>query len=234
MDIERRRYDFHIHSRRSYDSLSSPRAIVAGALARGLSGIAVTDHGTIAGSLDAQAIAGDRLLVVTGAEIYSTAGDMLCLFIESEIKSKAALDVIAEVHEQGGVVVLPHPLRSHPKPIPAAVLAAVDGVESLNSRAGHWSLAAGPEWDALGGKPIFGGSDAHFASEVGRAWTTIEGPATMTNLRSQILGGSTEPGGVVGAPSDFYWSQLVKLMKTRDVGMLTRLGRRMWRRFVSE
>lgn len=232
MTDERARYDFHMHSRRSYDSLSSARAIVASALARGLAGIAVTDHGTIAGSLDAKAAAGDRLLVVTGAEIHSSVGDLLCLFIEREIRSTDARDVIAEVHEQGGVVILPHPLRSHPKPIPDDVLAAVDGVESINSRAGHWSLATGLEWQALAGKPLFGGSDAHFASEIGRAWTMIDGPVTENNLRSRILAGRTVPGGVVGPPSDFYKSQLVKLVKTGDVGMLTRLGRRLWRRYV--
>ena len=224
------RYDLHMHSRRSYDSFSAPEAIVRAALARGLSGIAVSDHGTIAGAVETRAAAGSRLLVIIAAEIYTNVGDLLCLFLEREIVATEAMAVIAEVHAQGGLVILPHPLRSHPLPIPAEVLAAVDGVETLNGRAGHWSLSAGPEWAPLAGKAMMGGSDAHFASEIGTAWTAMTGPASEANVKAQILASATQAGGGTAPGRNFYLSQLVKMVKTGDVGMAWRLLRRAGRK----
>jgi len=46
-------FDFHIHSKFSYDSLLSPKRIVRIAEKRGLDGIAITDHNTIRGALEA-------------------------------------------------------------------------------------------------------------------------------------------------------------------------------------
>lgn len=224
------RYDLHMHSRRSYDSFSTPEGIVKAALARGLSGIAVSDHGTIAGAVDARAAAGERLLVIIAAEIYTNVGDLLCLFLEREIVATDAMAVIAEVHAQGGLVILPHPLRSHPLPIPTEVLAAVDGVETLNGRAGTWSLAAGPEWAPLTGKAMMGGSDAHFVSEIGIAWTAMPGPGTEANVKAQILAAATTSGGGTAPARNFYLSQMVKMVKTGDVGMAWRLLRRAGRK----
>lgn len=224
------RYDLHMHSRRSYDSFSTPEGIVRAALARGLSGIAVSDHGTIAGAVETRDAAGSRLLVIIAAEIYTSVGDLLCLFLDREIVATEAMAVIAEVHAQGGLVILPHPLRSHPLPIPADVLAAVDGVETLNGRAGYWSLSAGPEWAPLAGKAMMGGSDAHFTSEIGRAWTAMPGPATLANVKAQILAAATQSGGGVAPGRNFYLSQLVKMVKTGDVGMAWRLLRRAGRK----
>ena len=56
------------------DTLMSPRAIVRAARRRGLAGVAVTDHGTIAGGLETKAIAPSDLLVVVGAGLFGADG----------------------------------------------------------------------------------------------------------------------------------------------------------------
>lgn len=229
--MSRPRYDFHMHSSASYDCLSSARGIVAAAKRRGLAGIAVTDHGTVAGSLRARDVARD-LLIITGAEFYTEdAGDLLCLFIEQDVGSRKALEVIDAVHAQRGLVILPHPLKHHPKPIPAAVLQAVDGYEALNGRAGWFDAASAPathgDWSLLKGKPATGSSDAHFTWEIGQAWTEIDGPATAANVREALVRGATFPGGGTVPKRDFYLSQFVKMVKTRDVTMLARFSRRL-------
>jgi hypothetical protein len=199
-----------------------------------LAGIAVTDHESLAGSLAARDAAPSTLLVIAGMEIYTEVGDIVCLFLREEIASRDALTVIAEVHRQGGVAFLPHPLRSHPEPLPDAVLDAVDAYEALNSRAGFFDVARAPNsatnWSRLAGKAVLGNSDAHFASEIGRAHTLIEGPATAENIRQQILTRKTASGGMQGPALNFYGSQIVKMFKTRDAMMLLRLGQKVGRK----
>jgi predicted metal-dependent phosphoesterase TrpH len=227
------RYDLHIHSRRSYDCLMTPRGIVKAARRRGLSGIAVTDHGTIAGGLETRAVAPDDLLVIVGAEIYTTVGDIVCLFLSSEIVGKDALDVIGQVHEQGGIAFFPHPLRSHPRGIPDSVLAACDGYEVLNGRAGRFDAAAGvqreTDWRSLAPKSRLANSDAHLYSEIGAAYTELPGSPTESNVRSQLLAGRTTPGGHQVPARNFYISQMIKMAKTRDFSPLARFARRLTR-----
>lgn len=231
------RYDLHLHSRHSFDSLTSPRGIVRAARRARLAGIAVTDHGTIAGGLETQALSPPGLLVIVGAEIYTDVGDIVCLFLSREIRGRDPLEVIAETHRQGGVAFLPHPLRSHPKVIPDEVLDALDGYEVLNSRAGPFdALAAassGTNWHRLAGKAGLGNSDAHFGREIGLAYNTIPGPPTAENVRAAILAHRVVAEGRTGGPYDFYYSQLVRMVKTRDAGMLVRLGRKLIRRAFS-
>jgi predicted metal-dependent phosphoesterase TrpH len=228
-----RRYDFHMHSRRSYDCLMSPRGIIRAARRRGLAGIAVTDHGTIAGGVETHAIAPSDLLVIIGAEIYTTVGDIVCLFLTREIVGKDALSVIAQTHDQGGIAFFPHPLRSHPPSIPREVLDACDGYEVLNSRAGMFDPTGGTQrgtdWRALVEKARLGNSDAHLYSEIGAGFTTISGPATVEHVRRALLEGRTAPGGTQGPARNFYISQLIKMVKTRDASMVVRRVRRVFK-----
>ncbi len=227
---ELHRFDLHMHSRRSFDCLMTPKGIIRAARRRGLAGIAVTDHGTIAGGVDTLAVAPSDLLVIVGAEIYTTAGDIVCLFLTDEIVGDDPLDVIAQTRAQGGVAFFPHPLRSHPPIIPPAVLEACDGYEVLNGRAGWFSpelaTSRGTDWSPFAGKARLANSDAHLYSEVGVAYTAIAGPATAENVRSALLAGATVPGGARGPARNFYISQLIKMAKTRDVAMLRRLAGR--------
>lgn len=60
--------DLHIHSTAS-DGTDSPSDIVARAIDKGLSAIALTDHNTMDGVAEAFAAAGDRLSVIPGVEL---------------------------------------------------------------------------------------------------------------------------------------------------------------------
>jgi predicted metal-dependent phosphoesterase TrpH len=81
-------FDFHIHSKYSYDSLLSPEAILKRTLSKGLNAIAITDHNTIQGSTIAKSIKQDSLLVVNGAEITTNYGDLTGLFLNEELQSR--------------------------------------------------------------------------------------------------------------------------------------------------
>ena len=103
-------FDFHIHSKFSYDSLLSPKRIVRVAKKRGLDGIAITDHDTIKGALEASKF-NDSIYVIIGSEIRTEKGDVIGLFLNEEITSKYFDEVVDEIKSQGGLVVLPHPYK---------------------------------------------------------------------------------------------------------------------------
>lgn len=236
MDIAPVRYDFHMHTRYSNDSLMDPRKLVALAMARGLSGIAVTDHDSIAGGLEAQALAPRGFHVIVGSEVATAAGDIVGLFLRHDVATRDPLEAIAGIHEQDGIAFLPHPLRGH-KGLTDAVLEAVDAYETLNGRAGWFRTSEGGapavDWSLLGAKPALGCTDAHLYRELGGVWTDLTGPATEDSVRAAFRSGQMQAHGAPGPEGNFYRSQLIKLMKTRDWGMLIRAGRRALRTFFS-
>src|SRR5512135_3561563 len=46
--------DLHCHTSASFDSLAAPASVVRAASSRGLTHVAVTDHGTLTGALEAR------------------------------------------------------------------------------------------------------------------------------------------------------------------------------------
>lgn len=226
-------YDLHTHSHRSYDSPSRPAAIIRRAIRRGLAGIAITDHGTIAGGLACRALAPPDLLVIVGAEIYTEVGDIVGLFLEREITSRDPIRVIADIHDQGGIAFLPHPLRGHPPVIDESILAAVDAYEAFNARAGRFEPTTARDWVALGGKAALGCSDAHFPGEIGNGVTLMPGEATTDNVRTRLTTGETRWEGELTPAWRFYASQMVKVVKTRDLSIVARFVRRRFRRLTT-
>jgi len=102
--------DLHCHSSASFDSLSSPKDLVKMAVRIGLSHLAITDHERIDGALRARDLAPEHLLVIVGEEVRTSAGDMLGLFLERPVPAlMTPEETAAAIHEQGGLVGLPHP-----------------------------------------------------------------------------------------------------------------------------
>lgn len=178
--------DLHTHSRHSHDSLTSPGTIVRLAKRRGLSGVAVTDHNTIEGALEARGSNNDPgFEVIIGSEVSTDAGDIIGLYLSEEIRSREALAVIDEIHDLGGLAVLPHPFRS--KPPREDVVRKVDAIEAFNSREGSQSNSNARDLASRLGKPMVCGSDAHFGFEIGSCRLRVEG----ANSREGIVSGRT-------------------------------------------
>lgn len=161
-------YDLHVHTRYSYDSVQSPRRVLDVARRRGLDGVAITDHDEFEGAREAARLA-DDLLVVKGMEVKTDDyDDLLALFVDEPVQSRSFTDAVAEIHDQGGLAVLPHPYRKFDS-VPDWVLDAVDAVERLNARSkSKWNDAAA-RLAADRGLPTTAGSDAHTSFELGKA-----------------------------------------------------------------
>lgn len=72
--------------------------------------IAITDHNTIDLALDLQKEFGNRIII--GEEIKTLQGEIIGLFLNSAIaRGQSAVETIAQIRQQGGLVSIPHPLE---------------------------------------------------------------------------------------------------------------------------
>ena len=106
----------HAHSRRSYDGVGSPAELAEEAVRLGAHVLAITDHDTWTGSIEAADHARARglpLLCVRGSEVATDEGDVIALFVEEDPVEKHALALCDRVHAQGGAdrAAAPVPLR---------------------------------------------------------------------------------------------------------------------------
>ncbi|HET6174679.1 MAG TPA: PHP domain-containing protein [Gaiellales bacterium] len=135
--------DLHMHSEHSWDCTTPIDELLDAAVAAGLGALALTDHNTIAGGLEARARAVERglpLHVVVGSEIKTAAdGELIGLFLHEEVpRGLSFAETIERIRAQGGVVSLPHPFdRFHTTPDPALLeqhAGSIDVVETANAR----------------------------------------------------------------------------------------------------
>jgi predicted metal-dependent phosphoesterase TrpH len=183
------RVDFHSHTWHSLDSWMPPASLVRQARLAGLDRIAVTDHGTIDGALEARAI--DPELVVIGQEVRCEGEtELIGLFLHERIPMGLPVtEVRARIHAQGGLVYAPHPFAyaRHARRHGERAVAAADLIEVFNSRAflSGWNRAAA-DAAAEAGKPGLAGTDAHFPWEIGRAYTSVPAFRTPEDRRAVV------------------------------------------------
>ncbi|AFZ00640.1 PHP domain-containing protein [Calothrix sp. PCC 6303] len=153
-------FNFHMHTVFS-DGRLQPSVLMEQAIAIGLKGLAITDHHTVGGYLAAQSWLEDwkwnnpstnAPCLWSGVEInahllgievhilgyaFEPTHPSIKKYLQRRIATGAeyqAENVIATIHEAGGVAVLAHPAR-YRKPlfdlIPASVELGIDGVEAF-------------------------------------------------------------------------------------------------------
>jgi len=194
----------------------SPEKIVKVAKSRGLDGIAITDHGTLLGARETANYASEDFLVIIGAEFALKEGEIIGLFLQEEIRSKTILSAIDEIHEQGGIVVLPHPFKRNHRWDPD-IIEKIDAIEVFNARGEPKQLSSknslakslAQRYD----KTFTGGSDAHFYFEIGRGFTLLNGDLALNEIKRAIIEGHTSVGGRLSSPFVEMGSQYVKAYK---------------------
>lgn len=189
------KYDLHIHSKYSPDSLLKPEKIIKIAKDKGLNGVAITDHNTLKGGLEALKINRDPdFEIVVGSEIKTEYGDVLGFFLNEEIEDRIFENVIDEIKSQGGISVLAHPYRQYNAP--EEIITNVNLVEGFNARSKSVcnikSLTLADEFN----KSLTAGSDAHLYFEIGMG--TI---VTEENIEKALKKGKTK---IKGNESNYY------------------------------
>jgi hypothetical protein len=196
--------DPHCHTTAS-DGMVTAAELVDAAVKARLDLIAVTDHDTMA-SVDEVRSRGEAagLTVVPGQEVttkWPAQTHILGWFLERPIKRGMSLeDTVAAIHEQGGLVIVPHPFMPvYFASIQPGMLRrlletqSVDGIELLSTvpmgsarrKLLHEFYAANR--DRLGA--AIGASDCHFGgNDLGRALTSFEG-----DFRTAVMEATTKP-----------------------------------------
>ncbi len=233
------RLDLHVHSRYSEDSRQDVATILRTARARGLDGVAITDHDTLAGSLEAVALNQDPAFhVIPGVEYATDQGHVLGYFVEREPELSGAApdarglrpwrEVVEAIHAAGGLAFLAHPF-SRPREVPPEVWEAVDGVEVFNCRAHGRNPRANLEAAAVArrfGLAVSAGSDAHWPGEVGRAVWEVPGEpggVNLARLKDLLASGAGQGSGVPTSALYEPFSQVVKVFRTRTYRRLPRV-----------
>jgi len=189
--------DMHIHTTAgSADSNLRPPVLRQRAVALGLQAVTISEHFRVWNTLETAELAADTgLTVFRGMEWNTELGHILVLGVEQyrpDLRSAEALR--RYVLDSDGVMIAAHPFRHAFDPIPALwkahkssdvsldaacrhpVFEFVDAVEVLNGASTDRENALAAQVAARLGLPGVGGSDAHYAEDVGRAVTVFEDP----------------------------------------------------------
>jgi predicted metal-dependent phosphoesterase TrpH len=202
-DARRAFIDLHCHTSTSFDSLANPTSVARAAAARGLTHLAITDHDRIEGALRARDAAPPELTIIVGEEIKTADGDILGIFLEREIPpGLTALETIAAIREQGGLVGVPHPfdgMRGFGRKTGTAlgeIAERVDWIEVHNARVlGGSANERAAEFAAVHGLPGLCASDAHSVMEVGVTYTIVRGdPGTPAGMLASFASTELVPG----------------------------------------
>jgi predicted metal-dependent phosphoesterase TrpH len=181
--------DLHMHTHNSPDCATPVDDLLDEAIERGLDTIAITDHNTIAGGLEAVARVRERSLdlqVIVGSEIMTDGqGEVIGLFLTEEVPARLSFsETVARIHAQGGLVYIPHPFdRMHAIATPETLRRHVDEIDILETANGRLyfetdnaeSERFAERWNLLRGA----GSDAHVTEGLATAALRLppfEGP----------------------------------------------------------
>lgn len=192
------RFVFHVHTRYSVDSASTPEAIVAYCQAHSIAAIAITDHNEFDGAVAVEKAAQGKLLVVKGEEIKTDEGEIIGLFLTKKIEPRLSIEAtIKAIRAQGGIVGIPHPGESFrreamTKSTVQRIINEVDFLEVFNSRT---LLKKDNDWAyqlaAAHNLPMVIGADAHFPEDITKAINLIpnftDGRSFLAALRENQL-----------------------------------------------
>lgn len=221
--------DLHVHTTAS-DGTASPREVLEWASARtDLSVVAICDHNTNEGGLEAASIAHEfPVEVVVGQEVESSQGHILGLWTPTLIApGMPAAETVDAIHSQGGIAVVAHPFAPRwwhqhglcrgERDVYDSV--AFDAVEVANSTPLLFlaNFYARGYWKANRDRfAATGGSDAHMRSVIGTSRTFFPG-STAEDLRAALLARTTLGYGPSFNPlRSLSYARKVPEIKERD------------------
>jgi len=197
--------DMHIHSIASDGTAAAAQILDYVENHTDLDLIAIADHERIEGALECQRLARERksrVEVVVAEEVTTRSGHLLGLFLQARLERNRRLETtVAEIHEQGGLAIVPHPFSAFTKGMRKHAIMRVhrstdplvywDALEGYNpSTAGRYGRAATIRLAAELGLPLVGNSDAHTLDTIGDGRTHFPG-STAEDYRRAVREGMT-------------------------------------------
>jgi predicted metal-dependent phosphoesterase TrpH len=186
--------DLHVHTCYSPDAVTTLKEVITYSKKRGLDGVAITDHDTLAGALK---LRNSELIIISGIEITTRSGHLLALNVTTPIPPKLDInETIRRIHEAGGIAVAPHPTVIY-KSAPSRQTSSYDAIEVMNAAAIPFQLFTylNQKLAARLSLPQTAGSDSHYGPEIGAAYTVIEADPDVDEIVRAIKKGATIPVG---------------------------------------
>lgn len=192
--------DLHVHT--SYSDGDIIDRIIYMALKKRLDGIAITDHYTLKGFLNARKYS-RKLLILPGMEVKTRIGHILLLGLDINIR-KIPLrfeDLIDFSRDNNIITILAHPfthidkIRRHLNEI-----RGLNAIETYNSLYPLFPIAVkiSQNLSKYLNLPSTGGSDAHTYTQIGNCYTIF---STDNEIYEAIRNGSIR---AAGKPSNIY------------------------------
>ena len=183
--------DLHVHTKYSGDASNDPVELVKAAKAKGLDGIAVTDHDSVKAWENFPKA--DDFAVIPGIERTTDHGSVIGLFLNEGTEAWDFWEAVDEIKSQDGIVVLPHPCDTLRRDTPkigsldeSLLKVQIDAVEVFNSRCVLSQFNENAEILAADlGKHRVGGSDAHTLGEVGNT-RTLFNCTSLDEIHAQL------------------------------------------------
>ena len=197
--------DVHIHSIASDGTACAAEILDHVELYTDLDVIAIADHERIEAAVECRRLArerGSRVEVVVAEEVTTRSGHLLGVFLQARLKRGLRVETtVAEIHEQGGLAIVPHPfsaftlgmrrnaiMRVHLSTDPLVYWDALEGYNP--STAGRYGRAATIRLAAELGLPLVGNSDGHTPDTIGDGRTHFPG-STAEDYRRAVLEGTS-------------------------------------------
>lgn len=184
------KFDIHVHTDISSCSQLSLESILLEAQNRGLHGVCITDHDTMAVRKYAQeGIQQNGLCLILGMEYATPEGDFLLFGPFEQLDSGLpAADLLKYVQASGGVAISAHPFR-HTRPTQEHLInqGLCSIVESINGRNHQNENDSVSHWRRRFSIREVGGSDAHSLEELGAVTTNFANRITNRHDFIQAL-----------------------------------------------
>lgn len=196
--------DLHCHTKYSGDSPLEPADLIRDARSFGLDAVCVTEHDSFDASEPVEEIAASEgFKLFRGVEINTNKGHMLAYGVvddswEEKTGYYSRIEIVRPAIEScGGILVPSHPFRMVGGASAANGLFEMDYIAAIEVLNGenkeHENEMAIKAWAGLA-LPGIGGSDCHFAPDVGRCVTWFENEvSTMAELIAEIKAGRVAP-----------------------------------------
>jgi len=180
--------DLHTHTEHSFDCKLSVKSLIQKAEKAGIDAVAITDHDSMSACGIAKKLA-KSIVVIPGMEITAQGGThIIGLFLKDEIVSRDIFDIINEIHNQGGLALIPHPFRPGSGLIfnkekqnmfsgeeTMRILSDIDLIEAVNFRCpSEETVNTERFFSCYPDIPHTAGSDAHHGDEIGKAYVELE------------------------------------------------------------
>jgi len=183
----------HLHTNHSPDSSRSVASLIKQCQTLGYQALAITDHDTMAGAREAERLRPEPLVIIPGIEVTTTAGHVLGLFLTRAPAEQRWPAVAHEIREQGGLVVIVHPLRPSNGMSEADIVNHRDVIDGLEV----WNPSNSPEGNEAGVRLAAehhlirsAGADDHDGARLGRAELIFEVPElTLSALKTVFQSG---------------------------------------------